>query len=456
MSKFFLNIFSVIIMGLCLTVVPVNIDMLDFENISFDFSKPKVETPSSENTSNNANYVFEVSTPSGSYLYNPDLLEIIVKSAEDLSTYPNELKENLSVDIFKFDSLVKSIKLNSLSADIKLTNESDINILSLSIPIDQITYNLKTGHYKLKISNNSASTSFFENLEYDVTYIDNYKYLMATDDTLGKTLDTIYYPSKNLIYSVPVSREVSSKRNSQIRSILNAIVEGPSPDSGLNIGPAGPYISSAATKNGILTLKTNSSEIEKFNASGGPAALSTMTKSLLTLPNIKEIQFLVNGSISSSTLGGVSLKDGLTLKEESMIYLGYQTENEYNYLIPLSFGLASDVNIESMFEALKTAKTNGVADEGLLQSVPQNVTILKNELLDGVLTLDLSNEFMSSYDSNKDYSMLMLDSIVYSYTSYPTINSVRILVDGKEVSDFFGINISSPMSRKSYINPRFN
>lgn len=458
MSKFFLNIFFVIIMGLCLTVVPINIDLLDFENINFDFSKFKAEEDQKNDTTSNIISVFEPSYESGTYLYNPTTLDITIKSVDDLSMYPEELKNNLLIDIFKSENPVSTVKLNSINSQINLTNNDDVNILTLSIPIDMVSLNRHTGHFKLKINSNSKSTDIFKNLEYNVTYIDDYKYILATNDNLSKDVATIYYPDKELKYSVPVSREVSSRRNSQIRSILNAILEGPSIDSGLKEGPAGPYISSAAIRSGVLTLKSTSSDVSAFGEGEAIASstLDTIINSLCSLPNVDEINFLINGSSNGTYFNGTSIKDGFTLEKKSMAYLGYQTSNEYNYLLPIPYGSVDELDVEAMLNTLKDAWVSNEQADNLLQTVPQNVKLINYDLTDEVLTLNFSKEFLDSYNSNEDYSMLMLDSLVYSYTSYDKIKALKILVEDKEVNDFFGIDISAPMESKLYINPRFN
>lgn len=459
MSKFFLNIFFVIIMGLCLTVVPVNIDLLDFENISFDFNKEKVEDNPSDTNTDSIISVFASSIPSGSYLYNPTTVDITIKSVDDLSIYSDELKNNLTLDIFKSSILLKSAKLEEIKSELSLSSddETGVNILSLSIPLDNLSHNIKTGHYTIKINSNSKSTIAFEDLEYGVTYIDDKKYILATNDDMNKTIATIYYPDKEMLWSVPVTQEVSSRRNSQIRSILNAILEGPRADSGLNNGQAGPFISSALIKDGLLTLKTTSSDLAAFdeNSAIASSALDTMINSLVSLANVNEIQFLVNRSSDGSYFNGRSIKDTFKLTEKSKVYLGFQTTNDYNYLLPIAYGFVDDINVESMFETLKAGAVSNKESQGLLQTVPQNIDLLNYTLEEGILTLNLSEDFLNAYNSSEDYSLLMIDSLVYSYTSYDKIDSIKITVAGNDIEDFFGINISAPMTPKLYINPRF-
>lgn len=458
MSKFFLNIFFVIIMGLCLTVVPININMLDFENISFDFAKSKTDNGISADDNNNILSVFATSIPTGTYLYNPNTLDITIKSIDDLSMYPGELKNNLTVDIFKSDSLVKSVKLSSLKSDINLSTDGDVNMLAMSISLDRLTHSIKTGHYTIKINSNSENTNIFENLEYKATYVDDKKYIMATDDDMNKTIATIYYPDNEFLWSVPITREVSSRKNSQIRSILNAILEGPEVDSGLNPGPAGPFISSAFIKNGVLTLKTTSSDVEKFGEGSAVASatLDTIINSLVSITTIDEVKFLVDRSSNGTYFNGTSIKDGFKISAKSKVYLGLQTTNDYNYLVPIAYGVVDDINVEAMFDILKLGGIPNKSSEGLLQSVPQNVNLLNSSLEDAILTLNLSEDFLNAYNSSEDYSLLMIDSLVYSYTSYDKIDSVKITVEGNNVEDFFGVNISTPMSPKLYVNPRFD
>ncbi|MCD6435733.1 MAG: GerMN domain-containing protein [Clostridiales bacterium] len=47
---------------------------------------------------------------------------------------------------------------------------------------------------------------------------------------------------------------------------------------------------------------------------------------------------------------------------------------------------------------------------------------------------------------------LMIDSILYSYTSFKSIENVQILFDGEKSNDFYGYNLSSPIKANRYIN----
>lgn len=455
MSKFFLNIFFIIIMGICLTVVPINIDMLDFQNLSFDFSAPSSDDPTDEEERIS---VFAASIPEENYLYNPSILDITIKSIDDLSAFQEKLENNLVIEVYKFDSQVKALGLSDLGGQISVSGSEDVSVLELNLPIDRTSVDLKTGHYIVKIKGNVEDSDLFKDLEYKITYIDDKKYIASTNEDNNKTLGTIYYPDKQLLYSVPVTREVSSRKNSQIRSVLNAILEGPGEDSGLNLGQAGPYIPRAYISNGILTLNANSSDLKIYDngSAMGVSAIDSLTKSLTALPNVDEIKFLVDGSDNGLYFHGMSIKDTFKAEKTAELYLGLSNSSQYNYLILLEFGDPSDLRVEEIFEVLKHGEFDNVAGYDLIQTIPQNVELLDYSIEANTLSLNLSEEVLSAYNSSEDYSLLMIDSLVYSYTSFDTIDSVKILVDGRVVDDFFGINISSPMTRPNFINPRFN
>ncbi len=456
MSKFFLNIFFIIIMGLCLTVVPINIDMLDFQNLSFDFSSPDNDEALDE--AEETISVFAASIPEENYLYNPSILDITIKSIDNLSAFQEKLENNLVIEVYKFDSQVKALGLGDLGGQISVSSSEDVSMLELNLPIDRTSIDLKTGHYIVKIKGNVEDSDLFKDLEYKITYIDDKKYMASTNENNNKNLATIYYPDKQLWYSVPVTREVSSRKNSQIRSVLNAILEGPGADSGLNAGQAGPYIPRAYISNGILTLNANSSDLKVYDngSAMGVSAIDTMVKSLTKLPNVEEIKFLVDGSDNGLYFHGMSIKDSFKEDVRSKAYLGLSNSSQFNYLLPLDFSDPSDVRIEDMFEVLKHGELDNVAGYDLIQTIPQNVELIDYSIDANTLSLNLSGEFLSAYNSSEDYSLLMIDSLVYSYTSFDGIDSVKILVDGNQVDDFFGINISSPMIRPNFINPRFN
>ncbi|PAB58540.1 GerMN domain-containing protein [Anaeromicrobium sediminis] len=85
---------------------------------------------------------------------------------------------------------------------------------------------------------------------------------------------------------------------------------------------------------------------------------------------------------------------------------------------------------------------------GLLPVIPPNTQIKGMNIKDGLCTVNFSKEFLNL--TSKSDEEIVLKSIVYTLTEFPTIDKVDFMIEGKEVSKFeFGTDIAfDGMSRK--------
>jgi spore germination protein GerM len=88
----------------------------------------------------------------------------------------------------------------------------------------------------------------------------------------------------------------------------------------------------------------------------------------------------------------------------------------------------------------------------LIPTLPNNIKLLNYRFDEKNIELDFSKEFLTVYKENTNYNTLMYESLLYSLTSIEGINTVSIIVNGKKVSSFNGIDISSPQKPNTFIN----
>ncbi len=90
--------------------------------------------------------------------------------------------------------------------------------------------------------------------------------------------------------------------------------------------------------------------------------------------------------------------------------------------------------------------------DDLATAVPENTLVLDVAIDDGVATVNLSREFESGGGT---FSMFgRLAQLVYTVTQFPTVDEVRLELDGSPVTVFSGegVVLDGPVSREDYLD----
>lgn len=93
------------------------------------------------------------------------------------------------------------------------------------------------------------------------------------------------------------------------------------------------------------------------------------------------------------------------------------------------------------------------AASGLSTSIPAGTSLLGLRIVGGVAEVDLSGEFASGGGS---LSMLTrVAQVVYTLTGFPTVRSVRFLIDGERVASIGGegVIVDPPLTRADVEGP---
>ncbi len=88
----------------------------------------------------------------------------------------------------------------------------------------------------------------------------------------------------------------------------------------------------------------------------------------------------------------------------------------------------------------------GAVPEGCERPLPDGTKLLGITVVDGLATADFSGELVSGFRGGSDNEGVTVYSIVDTLTSLPTVERVRILVNGKPVSSIGGhLDLSAPL-----------
>jgi germination protein M len=125
---------------------------------------------------------------------------------------------------------------------------------------------------------------------------------------------------------------------------------------------------------------------------------------------------------------------------------GVISRREVRRMIPVS-----DSPLTDAVNALIAGPSEGEIRSGLVSLVPRGTKLLGITLRGSTAIINLSDAFMYNHYGNEGFSA-QLKQIVYTATSFPSVQDVQILVEGK-AKDYLGgegVYIGKPLSRNSF------
>ena len=89
----------------------------------------------------------------------------------------------------------------------------------------------------------------------------------------------------------------------------------------------------------------------------------------------------------------------------------------------------------------------------LIATVPSDIRLLNATKNNQTLVLNFSKEFLYAHPDRVDLQRLMIDSLLFSYTSISDVTQVHFTVENQVVDTFANLQLAQPLSRPRYINP---
>lgn len=111
----------------------------------------------------------------------------------------------------------------------------------------------------------------------------------------------------------------------------------------------------------------------------------------------------------------------------------------------------SDSPMSDAINALLAGPNIKESQKGMRSLIPADTKLLSAYVKDGIATINLSEEFMFNRYGIEGYTT-QLAQIVFTASVFPTVNSVRFLIEGqsKEYLGAEGVWIGSPLSTDSF------
>lgn len=450
MLRSLLNLCLVGIICVTATTIPIEKNGLNM-NVSFKLPKiqmPKFQGPKLPTKVSPAELVYAGDSEVFD-LENPSSYSFYIRSSKPQAlTYESD--NLLILEILQDNQTIKTL---SASDFVQTAPENKNNIedqAAYQLDLSQQKLGLPDGSYVFRIYGTAQELKQLEPLALNITYSTISPYIPATNIAgKGKMGVTLFFPdSQNSQYMVPVTRFVTSSR-APLRATIDQMRKG---SDVLGFQSSIPGVSKIQIRQGTAILHLGS-DLESFNQdAAGKVAVKSFVNAMTAIPGVNKVKFLVNGKESDNIFGGMSTREVFSADINPKVYLGLNQQQNRTLLVPVSL---SDQNMiyENIFHALRTGEVGGQKVAGLMAPIPQKVNLVSHTLTEDQLILNLSKEFTSVYIDRPDLQKMMVDAIVYSYTSIIGVNKVQILVEGQPVNTLGDMNLADSMKKPLFINP---
>ncbi len=451
--RFILKILLIIIICFSISPIPIDTSIINFShNFSEIFSYKNNESTEIE-------YIYSTNLNEDT-VTNPTNIEFIMTGKFDKGPYIITEDFQIILEVFEEENLIQKYVDNEI-----VTKINDVKInrsqLSYSLDISQENLNLSSGKYRFNLYSTLEGFQNIQPYTFNVEYInfkinENAQYISAEDNVEDNYMYLkLYFIDDSYNYLVPVSRKIPYT-DQVVRSTIENLKKGPHESLGLYEGSPIPDVPRVWVSNGTASLHLPS-DLGIFNQGSTPSyfALNTFVNSLTSIYGIDRVEFLQNGRRVETMFHGTDVSKPFERDNSPYAYLALATKSDRYLLVPIKINARNNsINdiTSKIFNTLTSAKTESNTYEDLYATIPNNVRLINSSFENGILTLNFSKDFIESYNNRIDLKKMMLDSILYSFTSIPKVNKVAILVDGDVISSFADIDISQPLAAPDYIN----
>ncbi|MTI69688.1 MAG: GerMN domain-containing protein [Firmicutes bacterium] len=439
MLRFFKNLLIISLICVIAMGIPIN--------------QSPIEGNSTKTLGNNDGKKVYLSTQLKDFLTNPKEMTISHKAIGNETLKYNDNKI-FKIEIYKNNSLLKTLKSGKISSNkLKLTKS---NPYTTTINISQNQLNLPNGNYRLRIKSNSDNMKYITPINLNVNFLSEVPYIKAKNKTPKSLMGlTLFFPSKNYNISqlVGVTRFVKTNKR-PLTTTLEELKKGPQANIGLNNTPPIGDFEYVVRKN-ITYINLPSTE-KKYtkNELISKTAMTSMLKSIGSNEEVKTIKFTIDNTTYDKFFNGEVVNKPIDIDFNNRLYLAYNTPKRY-FLVDCKLDVFTkddtlNTKVEKMFDALKNYNV-----KHLWNPIPKGIELINYNYADNTLTLNFNDKFKSFYKDD-NFKLIMLDSILYSFTSIKDIKQVKILINNKTIKTFAGINLEKPLKRPLYINPEVN
>ena len=444
--KAFINIIIVGLIGLCSSTYLFNLSPIDYRGTI------EIETPVEESTLS-LNIEEEK-------ILNPESITINHQSTKEeiIKIVTNNI---FNVDIYMNNQLIKSninnLELISPSVDATIS-VSEGNPLITTLNLSQKSLGLEDGIYKFIFDSNLISDENNSKVTVMVTYDTAGNYYPATNTAPAGTKGlTLYFTTENADALIPVSRFVVEDK-SITRMAIEQLQNGP-----LNNGLKSliKNVTNTTYNNGNVVIDIPSS-YEGYNngSTGGSLSYNSFVKTIFAVDRywpIYSISFTVDRSRVETYFHGITMNTIPNIENSYLLYMAHKADGRYylfeHQLYPEQIEIAANDTIETKAQKIFEAYHDIDIPYGI-SPVPKTIALSNVTLQGKTLILDFNEDLLNIYKDKNDLRHMMVESFMYTFTTIPGVDSIKITVVGKELTDYVeGLDTTRVLYPQEFINP---
>jgi len=447
--KIFSNILIIALIGLFSSTYLFNLSPIDYRGTI------EIETSIEKSTLSLATDKEDLLNPKSITINHVSLNEEVIKSVSD---------SVFTVDVYKESTLIKN-KLNDLelvspSNDMTISISKD-NPMVTTLDISQEKLDIEDGTYNLVFYSNLIADSEKSSVTVKVTYDTGGNYYPASNVAQSGTKGlTLYFATENADTLIPVTRFVVEDK-SITRIAIEQLQHGPL-NSGMKtlIGD----VTNTTYNNGKVVIDIPSSYVNYNNGgTGGTLSHDAFAKTIFAVDRywpIYSLTFTVDRKKADTYFNGLSSEEINALpnnEKDYLLYLAYKIDGRYylfDYKIyPEQAGIKSDDKIEIKAQKMFDAYRDTDIPYGI-NPIPENIMLKSASAQGSMLILDFNENLLNAYNNKNDLKLMMIDSFIYTFSSIPGVESIKITVNGDSLINYVdGTDLTGELYPPQFINP---
>lgn len=391
---------------------------------------------------------------------NPEL--IVIKHTSNKEEVVKSFSPNVfTASIYKDNKLIKEnitdLELVNLSSNTTLTIDKD-NPMITTVDISQAKLKLDDGDYKIVLYSNLIADEKYSSINIKVTYDTGGTYVPALNQApLGTKGLTLYFTSEKLDTLIPVTR-FSVEDKSITRMAIEQLQNGPT-DTNMKtiIGD----VTNCTYNNGnvVIDLPSSYSQYndEKISKLAYDAFINTIFDVERYWP-IHSLRFTVDRKNVDTYFNGIDTSAAIpNAKKYYSLYLAYKINDRYYlYEAPIDLQAAGinendplELKAQKLFDYYFDIELNNARNP-----IPNSVELNSVRAEGKNLILDFNEDFINSYKNKDDLKIMMIEALIYSFTSLPDVNGIKITVNQKPLTNFVkDRDYSGILTPPIFINP---
>lgn len=448
--KIFSNIIILSLIGLFSSTYLFTLSPIDYRGTIEIQTPEEKSTLSLESTEDN--------------LLNPETITInhisddeeIIKSVSD---------SIFTVEIYQDNNLIKTtrdLELVSPSVNMTISVNKDKPIVT-TLNISKEKLNLDDGEYKFIFNSNLITDLDKSKVSVTVKYDTEGTYYPAVNAAPTGTKGlTLYFASENAHTLIPVTRFVVEDK-SITRMAIEQLQNGPINKSMFSVIKD---VTNTTYNNGNVVIDLPSS-YTAYNegTTGSSLAYNAFVKTIFAVDRywpIHSVTFTVDRKTVDTYFHELSSEaiNKLPNKERNyLLYMAYKLDGRYylfdyevNALAGITAADSLELKAQKLFDSYKDVEINyGISP------IPKGVVLNSAKAQGSMLTLDFNKEFLEAYKGKDDLRQMLIESLVYSFTTIPGVDSIKITVNGESLKNFTafddGRDLTGALYPPEFINP---